>query len=292
VRGADALLRNVLQRLPDYQPAVARFGELNWGCQANLAEAIRYLEHSLQLDPRVHFPRRSLVRAYLELGDKRAVASVIASTSQSKDVLAMVLYSYEGDWKKAGEIAFDAVARELVTPLDEDIAASAIRHHARITGDYARAIGALETLSGVGWTADDEPVLSARPGLRLAAIGLADLLQLTGEPERAKRLLTGILERMQAELKEPARSELWYYQSMAVLLTLMGNKEGAIAWLQRGVASRKLLGDSSVWTDPALEPLRGDPRFVELLRKVEENTRIERAKLVQLRAKGLVPTRP
>jgi TolB-like protein/Tfp pilus assembly protein PilF len=291
VRGADALLRNVLQRLPDYQPAITRLGGLDWCCEAKLAEAIQYLERALALDPQAHYPRRVLVRAYLQLGDEQAASAVIASTTQARDVLAISLHAHRGDWERAGELAYAAVARELVTPLDEDVAVSAIRNHAHTRRDYARAIDTLQAISGVAWTADDKPVLSVRPSLRTAATGLADMLLAAGETARADRLLGAIIERMQAEMNAPDRSELWYYNTMATALALSGDKEGALAWLQRGVAARKFVNPDTVWRDPAFASLRSDPRYAALERKVQEYSRAERAQLDALRAAGEVPQR-
>jgi len=291
VKEADALLRNVVQRLPDYQPAIIRLGEIDWCCEANLAEAIQYLEHALILDSQAHIARRSLVLAYLDLGDERAAEAVIDSTTQSKDVLAMALYAHRGDWQRAGELAYEAIARELVTPLDEVVAVSAVRHSARISRDFPRAIDALQRLSGVGWTAEDEPVLSARPSLRISSLGLVDMLQASGEPARARRLLAAIIERMQVELKAPERTELWYYQSMPVALALQGDKEGALAWLQRGVAAAYVLRFNSLASEPAFASLHDDPRYAALQRKVHEHVRAERAKLDALRSAGKVPRR-
>ena len=54
VRGAEALLRNVLQRKPDYLPATMRLGELLWRT-GDMSEAAKYLEQSIKLDPRAHW---------------------------------------------------------------------------------------------------------------------------------------------------------------------------------------------------------------------------------------------
>jgi len=291
VSGADTLLRNIVQRLPDYKPAVARLGELEWCCESKLAEAITHLEHALQLDPQAHFTRRPLVQAYLTAGDEKAAEAVIDSATQARDVLAIPLYLHRRDWKRAGELAYAAVAQELVTPLDEVVAVLAIRRHAHVTGEYDRAIETLETMSGVGWTAADEPVLSPRPGIRVSDTGLAAMLQANGEPQRARRLLAVLIARMQAEMRAPGPRKLWYYQTISVALALYGDTEGALAWLQAGVADVHMSHGIALAADPAFDSMRGDPRFVALENEMQRHARAERAKLEQLRATGAVPRR-
>jgi tetratricopeptide (TPR) repeat protein len=85
VRGADALLRDVLRRQPLYLPAITRLGEIAWCCDANPSEAIQYLEQAIALDPLAHWPRRPLVRAYLDAGDERAARDVARSAPRSPE---------------------------------------------------------------------------------------------------------------------------------------------------------------------------------------------------------------
>jgi hypothetical protein len=47
----------------------------------------------------------------------------------------------------------------------------------------------------------------------------------------------------------------------------MGNNDHAIAWLEKAYAQRSN-GVIALKVDPAYDPLRGDPRFQDLLRRV------------------------
>jgi serine/threonine-protein kinase len=47
----------------------------------------------------------------------------------------------------------------------------------------------------------------------------------------------------------------------------MGNNDQAIAWLEKGYAAHSN-GLTAIKVDPLYDPLRGDPRFQDLLRRV------------------------
>lgn len=291
VTGAEALLRNVLERRPDYLPALTRLGELLWCCAARPAEAAQLLERALTLDPQAHWPRRPLLRAYLDMDEQRAAEAVARGAAHAVDVLQVPLLAHRGAWQRAGELAYAAIADGLVTPLDETIAVLAIRRYARLTGDHARAIRVLEELSGVAWAADGSPLLPERPGLRPAEIGLGDMLQLSGDADRGRQLLEAILRRMQAELRQPPRSEFWYYGGRAVAHALLGQHEQALVALQQGTAASGLLhGGWDLEADPAFDRLQGDQRFQAVLAQAREHAAAQRQQLEQLRLQGLVPT--
>ncbi|MEY2920036.1 MAG: hypothetical protein RL261_1341, partial [Pseudomonadota bacterium] len=293
VSGAETLLSNVLQRLPTYLPAVTRLGELEWCCRADPSAAIEHLERAIALDPRAHWARRPLVRAYLDVGDVRAAEAVIEESTGPKDVLRLPVLVYRGEWEKAGELAYSALDRQLVTPIDERVAVIAIRRHARLTGQYPRAITALDVLSGVTWAADGVPRVPSRPGLRVAVFGLADMLQQSGETLRARALLDEFIAQMGREMRGTGRHETWYYQGMSVALALSGQADRAIDWLQRGVEAKALLHDGAcvLEGDPAYDVLRVDPRFQALERQMRDHESRERAELAQARAAGVVPAR-
>jgi TolB-like protein/DNA-binding winged helix-turn-helix (wHTH) protein/cytochrome c-type biogenesis protein CcmH/NrfG len=291
--GADALLRQVLRRQPLYLPAITRLGEIAWCCQGSPSEAIRYLEQAIALDPLAHWPRRPLVSAYLDAGDPLAAADVVADTARSAEVLRVPLLAYDGNWRQAGEVAYQALAQDMVTPIDESIVVLSIRRHALLTGDYPRAVAALEKLSGVRWAADKRPIVPDRPNLRISTVGLADMLQRGGDPQRAQALLQAVIAKMKGELANGDRSELWYYGSMSIALALAGDTDQALDWLERGVTAGYLRRGSGDWVDlePAFDRLHGNTRFATLIEQVRTHARDEHSKLLQLRAAGIVPDR-
>jgi TolB-like protein len=286
--GAEGLLRNVLQRQPQYVPALTRLGELEYCCGADPSEAIVLLERAIALDPRAVYPRRVLVRAYLAVGDVGAAEAVAANSPGATDSLQVPVLVRQGEWRRAGEAAYAALAQQQTGPIDEFAVTLAIRRDARFTGDHGRAIAALEELAGVTWRADGSPDVASRPGLRVASLGLADMLQASGDVDRARRLIDLVLEQMTAELRAPNRRELWYHHGMSVALALRGDFAQALDWIRRGVEQGYAGGDLGIMLDaePAFDGLRESPEYRALEHRVLEHARRERAELERLRDAG------
>jgi tetratricopeptide (TPR) repeat protein len=293
VDGAEALLRNVLQRRPDYPPALTRLGELDWCCRSDTSEAIELLERVVALDPQAQWPRRLLVRAYLDVDDPEAAEAVIAQWSGEKEILSLPVLAYRGDWRRAGELAYAAVEQGQIVATDEIVATVALRRHARLTGQYERASDALANLSGVTWSADGTVVVPPRSGLRVAELGLADLLQASGRTLPARRLLDEVVRQMRAELESPGRTATWYWRSMGVAYALRGEPAVALDWLAQGERTRGLVTDR--WlvlaAEPAFDGLRPWPAFAAMAQRAGEVARRERGELDALRAEGRLPGR-
>jgi hypothetical protein len=151
----------------------------------------------------------------------------------------------------------------------------------------------MEQLSGVRWTADDAPIVPERPNFRISTVGLADMLQLSGDAARARTLLRTVMARMQAEMHTGERSELWYYASMSIALALAGERDEALDWLERGVAAGPLRRGSGDFLarEPAFDRLHATPRFRALLEIVRQQSVKEHAELEVLRDSGVVPRR-
>jgi hypothetical protein len=233
------------------------------------------------------------VRAYLDVGDVPAARAVIAGAGGAKTVLQVSVLSYTGEWRQAGEAAYAALEQGLVTPLDEVAVVVSIRRHARLTGEFDRAIAALEKRSGVTWQQDGSPRVPQRPGLRVTGVGLADMLQAGGHPARARLLLDRLVAQMDAELGVPGRMDTWYCHGMSVALALRGETDRALGWMRRGVAIGSLAHDE--WLvlggDPAFDGMRNRPEFQRLLHEIRAVRDREAAELAQLRTAGRVPQR-
>jgi TolB-like protein/DNA-binding winged helix-turn-helix (wHTH) protein/Flp pilus assembly protein TadD len=67
------------------------------------------------------------------------------------------------------------------------------------------------------------------------------------------------------ELRKRSSPLHLYASEIAVLYAALGDHDQALTWLERGAAERFNPG---VLLRPGLDPLRGDPRFVDLLRRV------------------------
>jgi len=293
VRAADTLLRGALLRQPQFVPALVRRGELAWCCDADASTGIEMLEQALAIDPDTQWARRSLVRAYLDVGDVRAASTVTADAGGAKTVLQVPVLAYTGQWQQAGEAAYAALEQGVVTPIDELAVVLSIRRHARLTGQFDRAITALEQHAGVSWQQDGSPRVPRRPGLRVTSIGLADTLQAAGHAAKARLPPDQVLAQVGAELRAPGRTDTWYCYGMSVALALRGEPERALDWLRRGVEISSLAHDE--WLilggDPAFDGMRNLPAFQQLLQQIHAIRDREAAELAQLRTEGRVPQR-
>jgi Flp pilus assembly protein TadD len=99
--------------------------------------------------------------------------------------------------------------------------------------------------------------LSSNEPLRMAALGLA--YGLAGQKDEARRLLSVLQEKSQTQYVPP------YF--LALVQVGLGEKEQALALLEKGYSER----DAYLpWlkVEPALDPLRSEPRFRQLLARM------------------------
>lgn len=292
--GALELLDAVLERHPDYVPALSRHAEIEWAHDGHFAASIRSAEHVLRLDPAAEQARRILIFDYLELGDEPAAASVITSAPNLLPVRSLYLEMRRGHWLKAGELAYDALADGTGFSIEEPILALAIRMHARQSGDYDRAIDTLTRWSGVAWEADGEAVLEDALNMRVSAVALADVLMLAGRRDEAQRLLRAILTDAELQQNRYGRSARWLNHARAIALALLERNDAALGVADDFIDSQ--LSNYRSWlllqADPAFAHLRSDRRWQALAGRVDGLNEEQRKQLARLRADGVVPRRP
>ena len=81
----------------------------------------------------------------------------------------------------------------------------------------------------------------------------------SGQPGQARKLL--------AELNEQAKHSYVSPTGLATIFVALGEKDGAFAQLDKAYEARDS-GLNDLKVDPQFDPLRSDPRFAELLRRV------------------------
>ena len=292
--GGRKILLEVLERHPRYLPALVRACEVDTFQLGRQAEAIRFCEQALAVDPLMEEARRLLIRAYLDV-DNAAAAELIAEASRGETAVPRTLIAlHRKDWRAAGEAAYEALARRTSAPNNLTVVYAAIRMHARVTGEVSRAITAIAPSANVSWDDSGKPTLLDNSGLRDGPYALADLLVLHGQVEQGRRLLKEMIDRMQREVEVEGRPETWYLRQHAPALALYGDEEGAIAMLERLVATG---GAYSFWKytfddEPGYDAIRKDPRFQALRRKAEAHAAEQRDELARLRQEDAVPQRP
>jgi TolB-like protein/DNA-binding winged helix-turn-helix (wHTH) protein/Tfp pilus assembly protein PilF len=89
--------------------------------------------------------------------------------------------------------------------------------------------------------------------------GLGHAYALAGNRSDTEQVLQTLLARAKQSYASPF--------DIALIYTALGDKEGAFAWLDKAVADHSTWLVYSKW-EPRLDPLRSDPRFQNLLRRI------------------------
>ena len=103
-------------------------------------------------------------------------------------------------------------------------------------------------------------VLSLSPGKPLGITALAHAYALSGKRAEAQRTL--------AELQEMSKRRYVSPASIALIYAALGDKDQAFAWLERANKERDA-NLARLKVDPRFDSLRSDPRFADLMRRVE-----------------------
>jgi len=290
-RLAEQLSFSVLDRDPSSTRALWRLGEIYWCCRSQHARGIKFLEQALQREPDFERGRRFLMRAYLDLDDSKEAEAVAASAPHPVGARLVNVLAHKREWSRAAETSYEEDQRGTLEPVDNPLTIFAVRMQARSTRDHAEAIRQLTAWSGVTWDPEGNPHLTTT-WMTNASTGLADILLLMGEREKADRLLEETLRSIDDEARTRGRGEFWYLQKLAVIHALLGRDEDALTMLEKCVeqghtpALRLQLAE-----DPAFDKLRSQPRFQAVVDQMNRLTIAQRQELDEMRAKGLVPYR-
>ena len=93
----------------------------------------------------------------------------------------------------------------------------------------------------------------------VALAGLGHVYAKAGQTSKARKVLS--------ELKELSKTSFVSPYDIALIYVALGDRDKAFEWLDKAYESRS---EMLVWTkiDPMLDPIRTDPRFVDLLQRV------------------------
>jgi tetratricopeptide (TPR) repeat protein len=289
---AERILESVLERDPLFVPALIRLGEIRWGGQGRYAEGVAFDEQAVALDPGNETAWRNLTLAYISVGDIDSAMAAMSHTSDNPALAAMLAHLFRNEWRAAGSAAYTLIADGFTYFQTEIHITLAIRQHARETGDYRRAIGALESWAGVSWDGD-EPVLENQLALGVSVVGLADMYNAAGQHDRAQRLLKEQLATADLQVERYGRGEVWVNAGRALAYGLLDRPDDALATLQHlhqlGFLSqnfRILLKD-----EPIFDRLRGRKDFQALVADCQAIENRERAEVQRMRAEGRFPDR-
>ena len=286
---ANALLLQAFSLQPNYYPVIARLAEVRFTGLGETAEGIKYGEQALSLEPQAAWARRFLVMMYLDVGDLAAAQDLAAQSAPSDNLTPIPVYLSERKWVVAGNLAYGSDAS--FTALDLAPMSWALVRHAQATGQFARAIKQIEVWTELRWDAQGEPTVYESNAGYADLIALAQLLRSTGQEERAKRLIRAIERLRDHGTRDLGHSGLGCTEEPSALLALSGDREGALRTLQISFAEVCLGARRSLEMDPALDDLRGDPRFQAVLSRIVARADEQRRHLEALRTEGAVPRR-
>ena len=289
---ATALLQQVLERDPLYVPALVRLAEFRWSLQGRNSETIHLAEQAAKLDPGSEQAWYHVGGGYLDADDAASAESAFRGIGESSRAGPLSLNLYRGDWRAAGEAAYAMLAAGPPRPIDEWRTASALRMHARATGNYERAIKTFEEWTAVDWEGG-EPQLGYPLGQGIAVAGLADLLKKAGKPDRAKALAQELLRDIDIQTKRYGRGEVWLNDARALAMMLLDRPDDALATLKRQVQAGPGLHHwkFTMLDEPLFETLRKRPDFQALVTAARSNAAREKKKIDKMRAEGLIPDR-
>ena len=101
-------------------------------------------------------------------------------------------------------------------------------------------------------------VISPSSAVALSEVGYGHAL--AGRRAEAQRVLE--------QLDELSKSKYVPTVSIARIYTGLGDKDMAFTWLEKSYIDRSIGGLTCVKLDPTFDPLRSDPRFADLLRRM------------------------
>jgi TolB-like protein len=289
---AEKILDSVLERDPLFVPALIRLAEVRWSGQGRYAESVALSEQAIGLDPGNETAWRHLTLSYISVRDISSAMIAMSHTSDHPALAQMLSHLYRNEWREAGDAAYKLIADVPTYFQTEMQVALAIRRHARVTGDYRRAIKALEGWAGVVWDGD-EPVLENQLALGASVAGLADMYIQAGQRERAQILLKELLATADLQVTRYGRGEIWVDAGRALAYALLDRPDDAMAILQRqhrlGALSHNF--HIAIVDEPILDPLRGRKDFQALVAEMQAIEDREREEFLRMRAQGRIPDR-
>ncbi|MBS0366948.1 MAG: winged helix-turn-helix domain-containing protein [Proteobacteria bacterium] len=307
---AAALYLQALAVQPQFYPAYTRLAQTRWQ-QGRLAEAVKYAEKSVALEPAASWTRWRLVWFYVELGDLPAARDVLRRYEPGARAMqaSEALLCYRAGNLARTEVLLRATGRE--AGADNDgyswaIAPQALIERAIASHDAARARQFIVTLPGLKRTQGAPEVIDENfPWI----MQLAELEHSAGNPAVARGLARRILQYLDSrdgQREIAGGGDEWARASASAIL---GRSDAALAHLENLIgsgqqsqplqptlaASRVAMGGLAWWArierDPDFASLRSTPRFQAIISALRLWQQDQLRQLALLRARGEVPIR-
>jgi TolB-like protein/tetratricopeptide (TPR) repeat protein len=284
---AVPLLLEALRADPTYHPAIVRLGSVEWR-RGNFAEAVKFIERAIAVEPDATWMRELAAGAYLNLADTAAAEDMLVKVP-ARSSARWCLLLYKGEAQRAAAELHALPRAELNAALlgeNSGCQSTVIRDDALARRQYDRALGVLEMCPTPDWD-----VLIEKPeGLIRAecALRYATLLMAAGARDRATKIIqaiAGAIDRHGPATGPDAQ------ECRASAAALLGDADTALKALETAFATVK----GNWWyleRAPEFESLHAQPRFQSLVRQYHDIVAKQRALLAAMRSKGEVPWRP
>lgn len=275
----------VLEKDPNFVPALRRYGKYRWLFDGRIAEGLQFEEHAIAQDPTNPWIRHTAMAMYLDIGDEAAAREVTSETLKSAQTARLMLALHAGDWRTAGIAGFDKTVWEYNAAEDWG-APEALRDYAIKSGELDRTIEFMRTKYLLP---SDAPLKLSLDNFR-AAVYLSQLLALSGKTSEALEIRRTAAAWNDAN--EPKLGSVYARRLRATLSMLDGKQDAALLQLADSFKG----GDYENWWytlnwDPVWLPLHQDPRFRAISSDVQQYIDGQREQLDAWRARGDIPRR-
>jgi hypothetical protein len=127
----------------------------------------------------------------------------------------------------------------------------------------------------------------------LQAINAAQLLRLAGEEAQAQSLLHAVIDFSDQPYALTGSISSWRVSTRARALALLGEKQAALAELQKQIDSGwRVLWRWQIGHSPNFDGLRDEPAFREMVEFLEDDMRRQLQDVRAMEARGEIPTPP
>jgi TolB-like protein len=275
----------ILERDPNFAPALQRYGQYRWLFDGRIAEAIQYEEHAIAEDPQDAWTRHIVMAMYLDIGDETAARDVVAGTPRSAQTAQLMLALHAGDWRAAGVAAFDNTVWNRDGFWDWG-APEALRDYAAKSGQLQKTLRFMRDRYDLqGEVSRKLTLINFRP-----ALYVSQLLALSESSSEALEMRRAVAAWNDAH--EPVFGAVYAERLRAEISLIDGDQDKALLQLADSFRS----GDYEDWwytleMDPLWRPLHEDPRFRAIVVDVHRYIDTQHEQLEELRRKGQVPYR-